>query len=81
MSDFRVGLYQNEPNDESELIKEIDNNKNLYQQLNTIKGELSKDTDDADSIRTAFVHVSNGILNPNFTNTCLYKGFFTVLYM
>jgi len=63
ISDFKVGLYQNEPNDESELIKEIENNKTLYQKLDKIKVELSKNTDHADSIRTAFVHVSNGILD------------------
>jgi hypothetical protein len=63
ISNFRVGLYQNEPSDKSELIREIDNNKNLYQHLDEIRAELSKDTDDADSIRMAFVNMTNCILD------------------
>jgi hypothetical protein len=63
LSDFKVRLYQKDVNEEAELIKEIENNKNMYQHLNKIKVELSKNTEDADSIRTAFVYVANGVLD------------------
>jgi len=63
ISNFRIRLHQQEPKEEAELVKEMEHNKILNQQLCEVQAELSKNTEDADSIRTAFVHVANGVLD------------------
>ena len=62
ISDFKISLYTS-PEDKGNLDVEHVNNSKLKQELEGIKTLLSKKSEAADTIRTAFIHVANGVLD------------------
>jgi len=63
ISNYKISLYELSPEEKRELTEEAKYNSNIKQQLEILKIELSKKTEDVDYIRTAFIHVANGVLN------------------
>lgn len=61
-SDFKISLYSR-PEDKDDLNTEQENNSKLKQEIESLKTLLSQKNEEADSIRIAFIHVANGVLD------------------
>lgn len=62
INDFKISLYTS-PEDKENLDMENENNSKLRQELENLKTLLSEKSDEADTIRIAFIHVASGVLD------------------
>ncbi len=62
MSDFKIKLLSNSTDEKKDLINELQTRDILLEELDAIKTKISETDPEADNIRTAFIHVANGIL-------------------
>ncbi len=63
ISNFMIGIHAKHPDEQEDLAKEKENNKILTTELETLQKTLAQESANADEIRTALIHVANGVLS------------------